>query len=185
MYYINNNCTGAAAGLRPVIMALSNPTSKAECTAEQVYTWTAGRAIFASGSPFAPFSFPVPAKTSGKNGTASNSTRSIHTGQGNNMYIFPGVGYGAVRCGAKTISSAMFYEAANRLSLQVEEADLQRGSVYPELRRIREITAHVAAGVCEVAAREGVTAMVEPEEGWLAWLRSKMWWPEYEDYVGA
>eukprot|EP00392_Amoebophrya_sp_AT5.2_P019499 g20354.t1 len=151
-------------------MALSNPTSKAECTAEQAYTWTEGRAVFASGSPFDPVTLPKTGKT-------------YYTGQGNNMYIFPGVGYGGVQCKAKAISNAMFYEAARKLSLLVKTEDLEKGSAYPDLKRIREITAHVATGVCQVAEEEGTAGILEPQGGWLAHLRQHMWWPQYEEYV--
>lgn len=91
-----------SVGKRPIIMALSNPTSKAECTAETCYRASKGEAIFATGSPFDPVEY---------NG------KTYYTGQGNNMYIFPGVGYGAAMCGAEKITDSMFVEAARRLAL--------------------------------------------------------------------
>lgn len=168
---MDKDCT--KSGLRPIIMALSNPTSKSECTAEQAYQWSGGRAIFASGSPFDPVTI--------------NGKKNV-PGQGNNMYIFPGVGYGAVMCRSKSITDSMFYAAAKELSLQVTREDLNNGSVYPDLRNIRDITAKIAAGVCKVAIEEGLSSgccgrrSCDLDE-MVTVLAGKMWWPQYEDYV--
>ena len=117
---------------RPVIFALSNPTSKAECTAEQAYAWSEGRAIFTSGSPF---------------GTVTWDGREYRPGQGNNAYVFPGIGLGAVACRARTLPDELFLEAARGLARLVRERDLAQGCLYPPLRSIRSISLAIAASV--------------------------------------
>ncbi len=107
---------------RPIVFALSNPTSRAECTAEQAYSWSGGKALFASGSPFDAVDF--------------NGRRYVPR-QGNNSYIFPGVGLGVVAVGASRVTDEMFMEAARTLAETVSRADLDQGSLYPPLRNIR------------------------------------------------
>ena len=103
---------------QPIIFALSNPTTKAECTAEEAYTWTGGNAVFASGSPFSAVRY---------NGKV------FVPGQGNNMFIFPGVGLGAVVCGAEKVTDEMFFAAATTLAHMVTEEDLRSGTLYRDL----------------------------------------------------
>jgi malate dehydrogenase (oxaloacetate-decarboxylating)(NADP+) len=122
----------SAINLRPVIFALSNPTSKAECTAEQAYTWSEGRAVFASGSPFAPVSYK---------GTT------FRPAQGNNAYVFPGIGLGAVACRARTLPDDLFLSAARTLARLVRQDDLEHGSLYPPLQEIRKISLAIAVNV--------------------------------------
>jgi len=120
----------------PVLFALSNPTSKAECTAEQAYAWSRGRAVFASGSPF---------------GTVIFEGREFRPGQGNNAYVFPGIGLGAVACEARVIPDEFFLAAARTLAGMVAKSDLERGSLYPPLRDIRRISLAIAVSVAEKA----------------------------------
>jgi malate dehydrogenase (oxaloacetate-decarboxylating)(NADP+) len=150
----------------PIIFALSNPTSKTECTPTQAYEWTDGNVVYASGSPFDPI------KYKGKTYT---------TGQGNNMYIFPGVGLGAVVCEATKITDSMFYIAAKTLADLVKEEDLKKGRVYPDLNDIREISAHIAFAVCEIAYANGIAWANRPEN-LFEYIKSKMFQPVYLPY---
>ena len=148
---------------RPIVFAMSNPTSKSECTAEEAYRWTGGRAIFAGGSPFPPVTL---------------DGRTFVPRQGNNSYVFPGVGLGAIVSGARHITDEMFSSAAHALARQVTEADLAQGSIYPALTRIREVSAHIAAAVAEVAYKRKLTAARKPADI-LAHVCSRMYDPRY------
>lgn len=121
---------------RPVIFALSNPTSKAECTAEQAYSWSGGRAIFASGSPFAPVTY---------------EGKTLRPGQGNNAYVFPGIGLGAIACRARILPDELFLTAARTLARLVTPKDLAAGALYPPLRDIRKISLGIATAVATKA----------------------------------
>ncbi|MEW6131417.1 MAG: NAD-dependent malic enzyme [Acidobacteriota bacterium] len=152
---------------RPLIFALSNPTSKSECTAEQAYEWTNGRAVFASGSPFDAVEY--------------NGKKFI-PGQGNNAYIFPGVGLGVIAAEAKHVTDEMFFVAAKALAARVTEDDLTLGRIYPPLEKIREVSAQIAVAVAEVAYERGLARQPRPDD-LLAYVKSLMFDPGYESYV--
>jgi malate dehydrogenase (oxaloacetate-decarboxylating)(NADP+) len=152
---------------RPIVFAMSNPTSKAECTAEEAYTWTDGRAIFASGSPFAPVTF---------------KGKTYVPGQSNNAYAFPGIGLGIIVCEAMSVTDEMFSVAAKALANAVTEADLAQGRIYPPLTKIKEVSAAIATAVAEVAYKQGLARKPRPDDI-AAYIKSQMYDPKYQRYV--
>eukprot|EP01132_Coremiostelium_polycephalum_P000887 gene887-1110_t len=134
---------------KPIIFSLSNPTSNAECTAEQAYQWSEGRCIFASGSPFAPVEY---------------KGHKFVPGQGNNMYIFPGLGLGASICQAKHVTEGMIITAAKTLAYYVDQADVITGKIYPGLTHIRDISTRIAVKVIEKAFEEGMATIEKPAD---------------------
>jgi len=152
---------------RPIVFSLSNPTSKTECTAQDAYSWTEGRAIFASGSPFDPVSV---------------GDKTFVPAQGNNVYIFPGVGLGVIASGATRVTDEMFLVAARTLAQQVSYADLSQGRVYPPLRKIREVSKTIAIEVAELAYRRGLTGKPRPDDV-ASDIEAIMYYPEYQRFA--
>ena len=159
--------TVAAAHERPVVLALSNPTSRSECTAEQAYRWSEGRAVFASGSPFDPVEL---------------DGRTLVPGQGNNAYIFPGLGLGVVTAGARFVTDDMFLTAARVLANMVTEETLAQGSIYPPLTQIRNVSAQIAAEVAIVAREKGLATRDVPDDA-LEFVKRQMYDARYENYA--
>ena len=159
---------------RPVIFPLSNPTSNSEAVPEDILAWTDCKAIVATGSPF------PPVECGGKR---------VHIGQGNNAFVFPGIGFGAVLARAREISDRMILGAAYALDEQVGERHFEKGLVYPEIREMREVSVHVAARVIRHAVEEGL-AQDERVQGLdvaalLDYVRGRFWEPRYLPYVRA
>jgi malate dehydrogenase (oxaloacetate-decarboxylating)(NADP+) len=155
--------TMAEINKQPIVFALSNPTSQAECSAEEAYRHTGGRGLFACGSPYDPVT--IDGKT-------------FVPRQGNNSYIFPGVGLGAIASATRLVTDEMFMAAAHTLAEMVSEADLKQGSLYPALPRIREVSARIAAAVAAVAYQRGLADGPAPND-LSALVRSQMYDPRY------
>ncbi|KAF7944604.1 uncharacterized protein EAE97_005237 [Botrytis byssoidea] len=147
-------------GRRPILFPLSNPLTKAECTFEQAIAWTEGTVIFASGSPFS----PVTIKHS--DFPSENST-TYYPNQGNNVYVFPGLGLGAILAKASRVTDAMVYQSAEALSGCLNREELMMGLIYPKIERVRDASVVVAREVMKAARREGVSEL--SEECWAVW----------------
>jgi malate dehydrogenase (oxaloacetate-decarboxylating)(NADP+) len=150
---------------RPIIMALSNPTSKSECSATQAYVWSNGKCIFASGSPFDP--------------VICNGKMYV-PGQGNNMYVFPGLGLGAVVSQAKKVTDGLFLAAAKTLASCVTDEELDAGQIFPSLYFIRSISTFIANSVCQQAVKEGLSRIETKERDWTRDIHNFMWDPRYQ-----
>ncbi|XP_057415250.1 NADP-dependent malic enzyme [Lotus japonicus] len=152
---------------KPLILALSNPTSQSECTAQQAYEWSEGRAIFASGSPF------DPVEIKGK---------VYYSGQSNNAYIFPGFGLGLVMSGAIRVHDDMLLAASEALAKQVSEENYKKGLIYPPFTDIRKISADIAASVAAKAYELGLATHIPRPQDLVKYAESCMYSPVYRNY---
>nr|QIH54370.1 NADP-dependent malic enzyme [Zea mays] len=152
---------------RPIIFSLSNPTSHSECTAEQAYTWSQGRSIFASGSPFAPVEY---------------EGKTFVPGQSNNAYIFPGLGLGLVISGAVRVHEDMLLAASKALADQATQDNFEKGSIFPPFTSIRKISAHIAAAVAAKAYELGLATRLPPPSDLVKYAENCMYTPVYRNY---
>jgi malate dehydrogenase (oxaloacetate-decarboxylating)(NADP+) len=148
---------------RPVIFPYSNPTSHSECTAEQAYSWSDGRAIFASGSPFPPVTY---------------KGRTFTPGQGNNVFIFPAMGLAVFATEAKRVTDEMFITAAEAVADQITEKDFASGLIYPAVRDIQKVSINVAVKVAEVIFESGLARVRRPRNI-RRFIEKKMYHPVY------
>jgi malic enzyme len=154
---------------RPIVMPLSNPTSRAECSAQEAITWSSGRALVASGSPFAD--------------VVHDGVRHV-IGQANNVFVFPGIGMGTILSGLREVDDAVFLVAARTLAGCVTEARLGQGALVPDVSELRAVSAKVAAAVLRHASARGDGRRVADDEveGVVA---SASWYPDYVPIVPA
>lgn len=148
----------------PVIMPLSNPTSSAEATPEDLVGWTAGRALVATGSPFAPVRY---------------EGRDYRFGQGNNVFIFPALGFASLHGQVTQVTDGMITAAAKALAENVSDEELEAGLLYPDVSRLRAVTQAVSGAVLKAAFAEAETQMQRPDDI-DAFVAARMWVPDYE-----
>ncbi|XP_057457426.1 NADP-dependent malic enzyme-like [Lotus japonicus] len=152
---------------RPIILSLSNPTSQSECTAEEAYTWSKGRAIFASGSPFPPVPY---------------DDKVFVPGQANNAYIFPGFGLGLIMSGTIRVHDDLLLAASEALAEQVTQEHFDKGLIFPPFTNIRKISAHIAAKVAAKAYELGLATRLPQPKDLVKFAESCMYTPAYRTY---
>jgi len=152
---------------RPIIFPYSNPTSRSECTAEEAYRWSGGRAIFASGSPFPPVHL---------------EGRTYVPGQGNNVYVFPAMGLAVFATEAARVTEEMFIVAAKAIAEQVTQASLDTGLIYPPQSKILESSLHVATRVAEYIFDKNLARAARPQDI-AAHIRSRVYQPVYASSI--
>lgn len=158
----------------PIVFPLSNPSSKSECDFESAVTHTDGRALFASGSPFPQFSFT----------DSQGETRIHYPGQGNNMYVFPGIGLGTILSKAVKVTDSMIYASGEALSQALTPDEIERRLLYPDVTRIREVSMVVTRKVIRAAQDAKVdreTVLRTMDDAALdAWIKARMYDPHHE-----
>lgn len=178
---------------RPIIFPLSNPSSKSECTFEEAVRNTDGRCLFASGSPFPSMDWNGKNLTPGQGKSASSRLSLSCLANnliGNNMYVFPGIGLGAILSKATTITQDMIYASAESLSTSLNDQEIADGWLYPDIRRIREVSVVVTRGVIRTAQKNGVDRATElralDDEQLDAYIKESMYDPfNKQENVGA
>jgi malate dehydrogenase (oxaloacetate-decarboxylating)(NADP+) len=153
----------AQINARPIIFPYSNPTSRSECTAEEAYRWSEGRAIFASGSPFPPVEI---------------GGETFVPGQGNNVYIFPALGMAVFATEARRVTQEMFIVAAKAVAEQVSDANLETGLIYPPQSQILAASLYVATRIAEHIFEAGLARVPRPADI-EAFIRSRAYRPVY------
>lgn len=151
---------------RPVVFPLSNPTDNAEAHPTDIVQWTEGRALVATGSPFAPVEY---------------AGMSRHIGQANNAFVFPGLGFGALLAEASQVTDGMINVSAQALADCLTEAEIDEGALFPSVRRLRDVARHVAVAVIRQAMKDGVagTFIDDPD----ALVAANIWEPEYTAFA--